>query len=197
MWCMSAPWRPIQADMTLSSSGLFCPRCVARERCAFHRSGLEDLDAAEGRRRGFALLELLLKPEPRFACSRVSASCSQAGFDLSTQDLAESAGPFEAEHRHHVGVLLVDSCFSPLEDASTDAASSDEPEGGSVCLDDSDACSEGSRPGRPFSVVGLKEHAEAAPRKGRAIQNAPLAKNMPAGVQGVHGLNAVVAGGGA
>lgn len=200
-WCMSGSWRPIQAETTLPSSGLFCPRCVAGDRCAFHNSGLQDVGHAEGKKRGFTLLKLLLQPEPAFGCSHRNALRSRAEITLPLQDLIDGTGPFDAEHRHHVGALLVDSCMPRLEDVSTEATSSEELETScaldSVVLDDSDACSEVSWASRSHSAVSHRDHAETASRKGRAIQNAPLTKNMPAGAHGVRGLSAKAVGGGA
>lgn len=46
----------------MSAAGLFCPACVARERCAFHserKDALEDVSREEGKKRGTELLNLI------------------------------------------------------------------------------------------------------------------------------------------
>lgn len=61
-WSRSRSTEARPAQEKLPALGLFCPRCAARERCAFHslaEEQLEDVDQEEGRRRGGALLDLL------------------------------------------------------------------------------------------------------------------------------------------
>lgn len=53
----------LQMKVGFSAAGLFCPRCISQEHCAFHGARrLVDVDSKLGRRQGFELLTLLLQP---------------------------------------------------------------------------------------------------------------------------------------